>query len=64
MSGSHKLSHDVNPDIPPPVSLGWSKHERYKRVRYWPSFQAIQQLYLIHRQEQIARIEPWLWYAA
>jgi len=41
-----------------------NKRERYERVRYWPSFQAIQQLYLIHRQEQIARVEPWLWYAA
>jgi hypothetical protein len=41
-----------------------SRHTRYKLVRYLPRFQAIQQLYLVHRQEQIARIPPLVWYAA
>lgn len=45
-----------------------SKRERYEKFHDWPEFQAIQQLYLAHRQDQIAmfyaNVDPIIWFMA
>ena len=43
-----------------------TRRQRYKLARYLPSFLAIQGLYLVHRQNQIAEfykdVDPSLWF--